>query len=103
MTAFVTVSVQSTGVAVTSFVSVTMPPASSCACSRSHGVVRFIKRSSPFTASTAKAGLSLVKCDASAADAPVANVMGSDAVGSVSVVTPMDASAVRLLTVIVAQ
>ena len=38
VTAFVTVSIASPSAAVTSFVSVTVPPSSNCACSASHGV-----------------------------------------------------------------
>ena len=38
VTAFVTVSIASPSAAVTSFVSVTVPPSSNCACSISHGV-----------------------------------------------------------------
>ena len=38
VTAFVTVSIASPSAAVTSFVSVTTPPASSCSCSASQGV-----------------------------------------------------------------
>ena len=38
VTAFVTVSIASPSAAVTSFVSVTVPPSLSCSCSASHGV-----------------------------------------------------------------
>ena len=100
VTAFVTVSVASKSVAVTSFVSVTVSPASSCACSELHGVPS-TNRSSLFAASTAKAGLSLKKYAFSPSDAPVANVTGADAVGVVLVVTPMRAPDERPFTAIV--
>ena len=100
MTAFVTASVASPSVAVTSFVSVTVPPASSCACSLSHGVVSFLNTSSLFAMSKANAGLSLKKYTLSLAAAPAVNVTGADAVGVVLVVTPMRAPSERPFTAI---
>ena len=102
VTTFVTVSVASPTVAATSFVSVTVPPALSCACSCSHGVGGVVERiTSPFASRTKTSGLSLKKYTLSPAAAPAVNVTGADAVGAVAVVTPMRAPGERPFTVIV--
>ena len=93
VTAFATISVASSFVAVTSLASLTMPPASSRFCSRSHGVIAR-RHSELFSTHTAKPGSSLKKCAPSAAE-PLANATGLARVGSVWVVTPMDAPAER--------
>ena len=99
-TAFVTTSDPSPAAAITSFGSVTVPPASSAACSDAH--VRGVQRhTSPPLMSTNPPGTSSKKRLSSPADAPEVIVTGLNAVGATSVVTPMDAPAASVPTVMV--
>ena len=72
--------------------SVTAPPASSAACSDSHGV-RGLRHSSPFAMTTMNPGASPAKYARSPADAPEVKVTGLPATGTVSVRTPMEVPA----------